>query len=243
MNLVGVVSARLFDECQPRGRRSRERLRDCDTILLLGAGGSSFWEKMARSLGPGFVPRPRPGYHPINAHSERIAEDVSSLLRDAGHPCRPVYPDDTPSLNFLQMAEMAGFGTVSPVIGLLLHPEYGPWVGLRAAVLARGEPFGPPELRPRPEPFEPCLTCSKPCVAACPVGVFDGHGGANFRACGDHRHKSGCSTGCEVRRACPVGAHNRFGPAEENFRHAYSYFALRREYGYGWRGMLPRAWR
>jgi hypothetical protein len=42
LNLCGTVSAARFDACQPKGQRVRERLEDCDTILLLGAGGSTF---------------------------------------------------------------------------------------------------------------------------------------------------------------------------------------------------------
>ena len=44
MNLVGVVDAAAFDASQPCGRRAAERLQDCDTIVLLGAGGRAAWE-------------------------------------------------------------------------------------------------------------------------------------------------------------------------------------------------------
>lgn len=241
LNLCGVVSAARFDACQPKGRRVRERLEDCDTVLLLGAGGSTFWDKMTEALGAGFVAEPRPDYHPVNDYTARLAHETSDLLRSAGHECQVVYPDDTPPLNFLQLAEMAGLGTISPVIGLLLNPDYGPWVSLRAALLVAGSPFGSPGGRP--EPFQPCLTCHKPCLLPCPVQVFDGRGNANFHACGKHRHGGGCATGCDVRRSCPVGAHHRYGGAEERFRHTYSYYTLRKTYGYGWRKLLPRAWR
>jgi epoxyqueuosine reductase QueG len=220
----------------------RERLEDCDTILLLGAGGSTFWNRMTEALGTGFAAEPRPDYHPINEYSARLANETCGLLLSAGYRCQVVYPDDHPPLNFLQLAEMAGLGTISPVIGLLLNPDFGPWVSLRAAVLVAGNPFGLDE-RNRSEPFQPCLTCHKPCLVPCPVGVFDGRGNADFRACGKHRHGGGCTNGCDVRRACPVGEEHRYGAEEERFRHAYSYYTLRRAYGFGWRKLLPRAWR
>ncbi len=74
LNLWGIVSAERFDACQPKGRRVRERLPDCDTILLLGAGGSAFWNKMTQALGASFVAEPRMGYHPVDDYSARIAE-------------------------------------------------------------------------------------------------------------------------------------------------------------------------
>lgn len=242
LNLWGMVSAERFDSCQPKGQRACERFPDCGTILLFGAGGSSFWNKMTADLGSGYVPEPHTSYHPINDHSARLAEGICRLLRAAGHGCRATYPDDESPLNFLQLAEMAGLGTISPVIGLLLNPEYGPWVSLRAALLVEGMPFGLPE-RSGAEPFQPCLTCHRPCLIPCPVGVFDGQGNADFVACGRHRHRGGCATGCDVRRTCPVGVKHRYGPEEERFRHTYSYYTLRKVHGYGWRKLLPRAWR
>jgi len=243
LNLWGLVSAARFDACQPKGRRVRERLPECDTILLLGAGGSSFWDKMTAALGAGFEAKPRVGYHPINDYSAQLATDTCALLRAAGYDCQAVYPDDEPALNFLQLAEMAGLGTISPVIGLLLNPDYGPWVSLRAALLVEGTPFGPlKEYQPH-DVFQPCLTCHKPCLVPCPARVFDGRGHADFHLCGKHRHRGGCIHGCDVRRACPVGAEHRYGPEEERFRHTYSYYTLRKAYGYGWRKLLPRAWR
>ena len=243
LNLWGTVSAERFDACQPKGRRVRERLQGCDTILVLGAGGSALWDRLTNGLGDSFVAEPSMRNHPINDLSARLAEEVCAELRAQSYACQPVYPDETPALSFVQLAEMAGLGTISPVIGLLLNPVYGPWVSLRAAILVRGNPFGPLDDGPRPEPFQPCLTCHKPCLIACPIRVFDGQGDMDFRACGKHRHGGGCASGCDVRRACPVGAEHRYGPDEERFRHVYSYYTLRKAHGYGWRKLLPPAWR
>ncbi len=92
VNLWGTVSAERFDACQPMGRRVRERLADCDTILVLGAGGSSFWNKMTGTLGESFVAEPSPRHHPINDFSAQLAEDVCAQLRGASYPCQAV-PD------------------------------------------------------------------------------------------------------------------------------------------------------
>ncbi len=183
----------------------------------------------------------RAGYHPINRFSAQAATDLEAMFGQ--HPRRVLQPDDRRSLNFSQLAEMAGMGTISPVLGLLLHPQYGSWVSLRLAILLPAEALQGASEPDGLDGFQPCLTCSQPCVQACPVEVFDGAGGANMLACASHRHRGGCRDGCEARRACPVGAEQRYGPQEESFRHAYSLFAMRRHYGLGLWRLWPRSWR
>ncbi len=242
MNLVGAVPAPAFDATQPCGRRVGERLPGCGTVLLLGSGGKVFWQRF-RAAQKGKPPRPSRFHHPINSYSSWVAQSLLDELQAQGCRGAAVYPDDRRSLNFTQLAEMAGFGTVSPVIGLLLHPDFGPWVSLRAALLLGGEPFGPVAERSLGGSFAPCDDCPKPCVHACPVGVHDGKGGTDLRTCANHRHNGNCEGGCDVRRACPVGAQHRYEAHEESFRHAYSLFRMRKYFGLGlWKG-LPAALR
>jgi hypothetical protein len=242
MNLVGAVPAPTFDATQPCGRRVEEFLPGCGTVLVLGSGGKEFWSRLCDHLG-GAEPKPSIFHHPVNAYTASIAGNILDELGAQGCRGRAVYPDDRRSLNFLQLAESAGFGTVSPVIGLLLHPDFGPWVSLRAALLLQGEPFGSLDDRSLGDSFSPCVDCAKPCVQACPVGVHDGRGGADLRACASHRHHGNCEGGCDVRRACPVGAQHRYDSAEERFRHAYSLFAMRRHFGLGLWKLVPASWR
>lgn len=230
-NLVGFVSARAFDAGQPGERRSGTLAPGCGSIFLLGNGGDGLWRKMHQvgAIEPEL--QPRADYHPTNTYTAAvIADEVDWLADHDVHACA-TFPDDSPALDFLRLATLAGWGTVSPVIGLLLHEEFGPWVGLRAAILLRGEPFGAIEPRPRDPKFEPCSGCAQPCVRACPVGVFDGRGGIDLETCANHRHPGNCATGCDARRACPVGSEHRYGFDEERFRHAYSLYTMRRHFG------------
>ena len=135
--------------------------------------------------------------------------------------------DDRHTLNFRQLGEMAGFGVISPVIGHLLHPEFGPWVSLRAAIVCGGAPFGPVDAAPLAD-FEPCNVCKRPCVAACPAGVYDDADRPALVRCADWRIAGGCEGRCESLRACPIGAEHRYSPEEEAFRQAYSMFRIRR---------------
>lgn len=226
INLAGLVASAEFDRCQPRGRRAGELLPGCGTILVVGSGGRA--------------PAGRP---PL----QRCAAEVEHLLLDwlaeRGHTCRAVRPGDRATLNFGHMGEMAGLGTVSPVVGKLIHPEFGPWVDILCAVLVVGEPFGGQWEREVLPSFQPCLTCARPCVPACPAKVHDGQGHSDLRRCAQHRHSGGCSEGCDVRRACPIGAEHRHAPEEETLRQSWGLAALRRQHGLGvWR-FVPRSLR
>jgi hypothetical protein len=190
--------------------------RDCRTVLLLGHGGGEFWRQLVAESG---VPRADPSRHPLAARARRIAADLLARHRLHGSVHGP---DDAPPLDFVTLAERAGLGYRSPVLGLLLHRVHGPWLGLRAALLLDGQPFG--AWREPARDFAPCIGCARPCLRACPVGVYDGSGGGDFTRCWAHRQVDACARGCAVRRACPVGRPP--DEAEEAFRHAYSTFAL-----------------
>lgn len=238
MNLVAAVDREDFDACQPAGRRASERAPWCGQILVLAAGGTALWEQMsaAECRDPDAQRKPRPGLHPVDAWSRQGALELREVLARHGVRSEISSPDEKGALNFGQLGEAAGFGTISPIIGILLNPEFGPWVSLRAALLIEGHPF-PTAQR---STFQPCTTCAKPCVHACPVQTLDGHGGFALERCAEHRLGGGCHDGCDVRRSCPVGAGHRYGAAEESFRHAYSLFSMRKYFGRGLWRYVPR---
>ena len=236
LNLSGVVAREDFDACQPKGRRAVELQPDCGSILVFGSGGRSLWERAAEEHDAAGPPK-------VREHVHRAVEDLVQLLHHRGKACRSVYPEQQPWLNFLHLGEMAGLGTVSPVIGMLLHPEFGPWLRLRAAILVPGQPFGN-DWRPAVAPsFQPCLDCSRPCTSSCPAEVFDGQGSSDVRRCADHRHTGGCDTRCDARMACPIGDQAGYCKEEEEIRHQDCLRVMRRHYGMGvWR-MVPSAFR
>ena len=240
INLVGLVSSAEFDRCQPRGRRAGELLPGCGTILVVGSGGRELWNRTGAlaNAGPASA-----GRHPLEHHAAEVQQLLLGWLTERDHACRAVQPGDRAALNFAHIGEMAGLGTVSPVVGKLIHPEYGLWVDIVCAVLVVGEPFGASWQRSVQPSFQPCLTCARPCVAACPAEVHDGRGKSDLSRCAQHRHIGGCTHGCDVRRVCPIGAEHRHSPEEESLRQAWGLATLRRQHGLGvWR-FVPRSLR
>jgi len=241
MNLLGLADGALFDLCQPRGRRARELLPSCETVLVLGTGGREFWQS---AKAQGQVPTGKCRFRePLRERTLRFARGVSNWLGDRGHRGLVVDPEACRTLNFAQLGEAAGLGTISPITGLLLHPKFGPWVSMRAAILLPGFPFGCDFRGEVTSAFQPCMRCSKPCVSACPIGVYDGEGGMALDRCASHLHHGGCETHCAVRRACPVGSEESYEPAEEAYRHGLGVRLLRRAFGLGWWRWIPSCWR
>ena len=156
--LVGFLDAAAYDAALPelqQRRRVAERVPGVATVVLLGSGGRGFWDML--QAGAGIEGRARPDYHPIDVASRQRLEVLVELLRGHAVPASLTMPDDDDALDFLRLATMAGLGVISPVIGLLLHPVYGPWVSLRGALLVEGRPFG--AVASSPLQFDPCADC------------------------------------------------------------------------------------
>lgn len=221
LNLFGLVDAHRFDRSQPCDARAASLLPGCGTIVVLATGGKVAAGNVGRCS----------------------VYEVAALLQSRGVTLRVVDIGVETRLRLGCLGEAAGFGTVSPVSGLLVHPVYGPWLRLRAALLLEGEPFGPVAEASISERFQPCGPCARPCVPACPAGSLDGAGHHDLGACASHRHAGGCASGCSVRVACPVGAEHREAALGGSVGHVVPLAPLRRWFGLGvWR-FVPAALR
>lgn len=239
LNLFGLVDRQRYDGCEPCERRLGAINGRCGTVVVLGTGGRALamvhdrWQREA-----GTPPAPTPAGTALAA-----AANVAALLQAHGVACTLVTFAGRHRLRAERLGEAAGFGTVSPVSGFLLHPEFGPWLRVRAALLCEGHPFGPVDDASITERFQPCCGCSRPCVAACPATVHDGRGLHDLARCGGHRHAGGCATECSTRAACPLGSQHRDAEGEQVHRHTYELAAMQRWFGLGvWR-FVPKSWR
>ena len=115
--------------------------------------------------------------------------------------------DPPPRLAIQRLADATGLAPLSPV-GLNVHPVYGPWFALRAAVvLDLAGPAGDP-----PSPPLPCPDCVHTCVP-----LFER---ARAAQVGQTGIDDTWPLWLAVRDACPVGRTYRYDEAQIRYHYA-----------------------
>ena len=191
--------------------------------LLVGNAGSRMWEAFARSG------EYRDGHaDPMNRWTQRVMEEV---VRESGADCRLLFPFGEVVWPFQRFAQRA-IGVQQSPLGLFIHPHYGLWFALRAAIVFQGgDPAFEKVIQQVETEIHPCLSCmEKPCLTHCPVSAFSGSGFAveTCRSYLDSIQSSQTDSsfsatancmdgGCAARNACPVGADWRYGEAQLQF--------------------------
>lgn len=174
------------------------------TIVLLGPKEPGFWAhfhstKEWKDNSP----------DPIDRWSKRVITEIAITL-DA----EPRFPFSKPAEPFLSWALRTGRAWSSPV-HLLVHDTAGLWVSFRGAlILDERLDLPPPQT-------SPCSTCiDKPCLAACPTSALTSEG-YDVPACHSFLNTpegADCiSSGCAVRRACPISQGYKREPAQSAY--------------------------
>lgn len=179
---------------------------DVGTVVLVGNAGPGLWAAFSRARRAADAP------HDLDSWTRRILEPVAEDLEAA-----VVFPFAGPPFHPFQRWAMKAEGLRPSPIGVLLHPEHGPWHAWRGAFLFRERL----DIPPPPAPAHPCDTCAdQSCRTACPVGAFS-DAGYDWQACRAHVRTAGTacrSGGCLARHACPVGT--PYGPEQATFHMA-----------------------
>jgi NAD-dependent dihydropyrimidine dehydrogenase PreA subunit len=183
LNLISALPVERYDRDVPESFHLSKRHPDGKSLVVIGNGGRAFWDgfRTYREKHRDFAEREA---HPLDAYTMMVIESLlPPLLRSAGVSGRILYPFDfaREPVSFLHLGAMAGLGARS-LLGVLVHPEFGPWIALRAALLLNVE------LEPSPVvPFDPCGGCvDKPCLTACPARAVSERGW-DVPACTAHR--------------------------------------------------------
>lgn len=195
--LDALVLGSSYDDRAPPALRLAALAPTARSGLLLVSGGSTFVEN--------FLQSEEPGPDPLDAYTRRLVEDLFAPLARAGISLEIRYPfwNEEAPLPFQAIGRAAGLAP--SLLGLDLHPRFGPWVAYRALVLLDR----PLEETPI-SPFDPCASCPAPCIEACPVDAVSREGWDAHRCFDFRRDEGGCAEGCHARLACPVGADRRY---------------------------------
>jgi hypothetical protein len=208
LNLIGATTPDAYDAGVPAQHALGRLAPETRGVIVIGNGGGAFWAAFQAYCGDhaGHASTP----DPLDAFTRHVVEEAARPL--AGPFVRFLYPFRFPDdpVSFMRLAECAGLGRLS-LTGVLVHPVFGPWIALRAAILV------PDELNAaRPaDGFDPCPTCTeRACITACPAGAV-GPAGWDIPRCAAHRlgERDGCAGRCEARFDCVIGREHRY-PAD-----------------------------
>ncbi len=206
-----MLSPARYDALVPPGWQSAALLPTVRAVVVVASGGAALWEALAGS--EAFAARVA---DPVDHHTRRALERALQTLELEGHPSRVLFAFETLAgayADFVALGRAAGLGAPSR-LGLLLHPEFGPWLSIRALVLT---PLKLPETHPLAD-FDPCTGCSAPCQSACPTAA-PGPEGFDLPACDRGRVANPpCLEACAARRACPFGERHAY-PREAESHH------------------------
>jgi epoxyqueuosine reductase QueG len=202
LSLTGALRIAAYDSLVSPPWRAAELLPGARGALVVGNAGRALWERFQESAERALAD------DPLDRYVRRV------LAAAASHWDPPAavafYADRREGvyLPIVALARRAGFGTPGR-IGVLIHPQYGPWIAIRAVLLT------PESLVEEPvAPFDPCSGCPAPCAAAC-VGLAVGARTLDARRCYDTRLADpACAGACAARSACVVGREHAYAPQQ-----------------------------
>lgn len=217
-NLFKIIEPNVYDKLLIDSRKTKHILRNCKSIIITGFMGNQFWNILMEYV----------NHHPefknrtsdiIDEYSKYAIKESLQLIAPFTKKFKAVYPFDNSAnnLDFSTLGKLSGAG-VESILGLLINPEYGTWISFRGAVLTdlKFEKYDKPI-----DNFNPCPSCSKPCIVACPVDTVTVNGW-NWKKCLHFRRRDNtCDINCYSRRACPYGVNHQY--SNEQFHHHHKF--------------------
>lgn len=229
LNLAAAVPVERYDAAVKPAARAALIDPAARSIVVLGNGGGALWAalKAHAARNPGWWERE----NPLDDFTrEAVERDAAALARAAGLRCTVAYPfmNGAPALDFVTLARTAGIAGPS-ILGVAVHPRFGPWIAFRAALLldalldAPGDAAG----------FDPCPGCAtRSCIAACPAGAVSFPSGWDVPRCLTHRveQEADCAGRCHARVACVLGPEHRYPEGELAYHQMRALRAMRPYY-------------
>jgi hypothetical protein len=204
LNLLATTPISAYDAGVPGDRTLARLMPEARTAIVIGNGGGAFWHAFRACRDD---PRLARASDPLDTFTREVVE--AAVARVIAPPVRILYPFrfSVEPISFMRLAECAGLGRPS-LLGVLVHPHFGPWIALRAALLVPDA-----VVAPRPaDGFDPCPGCrERACVAACPARAV-GDLGWDIPRCVAHRTgpTDPCAGRCHARFDCVIGREHRY---------------------------------
>lgn len=229
LNLVAAIPARDYDRIAAPAMRAGTIDAAARSIVVIGNGGSGLWRAFTAhaARNPGWRDRD----NPLDDFTLDVIERyVIVAVRTLGARCVAVYPfmSGGPTLNFMEAAKLAGLAGPS-ILGVVVHPEYGPWIAFRAALILDVELDQPGAALG----FDPCPTCTaRSCISACPADAVTFPAGWDIPRCLTYRVESeaDCAPRCHARAGCVLGPAHRYPDDELAYHQMRALRAMRPYY-------------
>ncbi len=184
LNLVAATPVARYDAAVKEVSRASAIDPAARSIVVIGNGGGALWTalKAHASRSPGWWNRE----NPLDDFTREVVErDLATPIRESGLRCTTVYPfmNDARILSFIELGKVAGIAGPS-ILGVTVHPIYGPWIAFRAALLLAEELDSPGDALG----FDPCPQCTaRTCIPACPASAVSIASGWDIPKCLTHR--------------------------------------------------------
>jgi len=209
LNLVAATPVARYDAAVKEISRASAIDPAARSIVVIGNGGGALWTALNAhaSRNPGWWNRE----NPLDDFTREVVErDLAAPIRETGLLCTTVYPfmNNARTLSFIELGKVAGIAGPS-ILGVTVHPIYGPWIAFRAALLLAEEIESPGEALG----FDPCPQCTaRTCIPACPANAVSTESGWDIPKCLAHRVEvePDCAPRCHARAACVLGPEHRY---------------------------------
>ena len=231
LNLCAALPLAQYDAAvQPDARAS---LIDpaARSIVVLGNGGGDFWAAFKRhaARNPGWSERE----NPLDDFTREVVErEVTAPLREAALRYTIVHPfmHGGRTLNFVELGKAAGIAGPS-ILGVVVHPIFGPWIAFRAALLLD---VADRSTRRATRSASIRVPDASRAVAssACPVGAVSFPAGWDVPKCLTHRVEvePDCAGRCHARAGCVLGPEHRYPDDELAYHQMRALRAMRPYY-------------
>ena len=229
LNLIAATPADRYDAAVKAEYRAATLAPTTKSIIVIGNGGGAFWQAFRRHAeqNPGWTERD----NPLDEFTRVVVErDIAAALAQSRIPHTVIYPfiSGGPTLSFMEAGRAAGLSGPS-ILGVMVHPIYGPWIAFRAAILVE-EPIDAPG---EADGFDPCPSCTaRTCIAACPANALSFANGWDIPKCLTHRVEveADCAARCHARAGCVLGPEHRYPDDELAYHQMRSLRAMRPYY-------------